>query len=208
MSRHRYPLTRLYLDYLRVAFGLALTIGPLLLLDLASAMTWLLSGLALLFGWFGLRTGLRQLSWIELSPDAIAIHGPVARHLPWEQLAGVKLAYYAPRGGKSSRRSTLERDDRSGDRTAGRSADRSGWLQLTLRPAHGRPIRVESTLDGFDQVLRRALAAVARKQLVLDPTTSANLAALGLDRDGAAKTPLTPAPAGGLAARPGPRGSR
>ena len=104
MSRHCYPLTTLYLDYLRVAVGLALTIGPLLLLDLATAMVWLLSGLALLFGWFGLRTGLRQLSWVELSPDAIAIHGPVARQLAWEQLTGVKLAYYAPRSGKSSRR--------------------------------------------------------------------------------------------------------
>ncbi|MGH6913438.1 MAG: hypothetical protein ACREH3_06990 [Geminicoccales bacterium] len=199
MSRHRYPLTRLYLDYLRVAFGLALTIGPLLLLDLATAVTWLLSGLALLFGWFGLRTGLRQLSWIELSPDAIAVHGPLARQLSWERLAGVKLAYYAPRGGRSSRRSAVERDDRNGGR--------SGWLQLTLRAAPGRPIRVESTLDGFDQVLRHALAAVARKQLVLDPTTLANLAALGLDRDAPAKPLLTPGPAGGLAARPGPKGS-
>lgn len=199
MSRHRYPLTNLYLDYLRVAFGLALTLGPLLLLDLATAMTWLLSGLALLFGWFGVRTGLRQLSWVELSPVAIALRGPVGRQLSWEDLAGVKLAYYAPRGGKGSSRSSAERDDRNGRR--------KGWLQLTLRGAHGRPIRVESTLDGFDQVLRRAMAAVARKQLVLDPTTLANLAALGLDQDAAAQPALTPTRAGGLAARPDPRGS-
>lgn len=197
MTRHRYPIAILYPDYLRVALGLALSAGPLLLLDLAPAIAWLLAGVALLFVWFGLRTGLRQLSWVELSPQAIAIRGPFGRQLSWDQLARMKLAYYAPRSARGRRRHEERRD-----------GDRPGWLQLTLRGARGRPIRVESTLDGFDLVLRRAMASVDRKGLELDPTTQANLTALGLERGGTASAALRPAASGrNLAASPGSRGS-
>src|ERR671919_2309412 len=136
MSRHHYPIGALSSDYARVALGLALTLGPLLLLELAGPIAWLLPVLAVLFFWFGLRTGLRQLSWVELSPQAIAIRGPFGRQLSWDQLAGMKLAYYAPRGARGRRRNE-ERGDR----------DQPGWLQLTLRGVRGRPIRVESTLE-------------------------------------------------------------
>ena len=202
MSTHHYPIGTLYSDYLRVAVGLALTLGPLLLLDLATAIAWLLSILAILFGWFGLRTALRHLSAVELAPEGIAIRGPLGGALAWDALTRVKLAYYAPRSWSSARRRDRhpERDERD-DR-------QRGWLQLTLQGTSGRPIRIESTLEGFDQVLRRTLAAVAHKQLDLDPTTMANLAALGLDRDAPAHGALTPAASDpGLAPTPGPRGS-
>ncbi|HEX5080376.1 MAG TPA: hypothetical protein VFV80_14580 [Geminicoccaceae bacterium] len=201
MSRHHYPISSLSSDYLRVAVGLALTLGPLLLLDLARPVAWLLAVLAALFAWFGLRTGVRQLSLVELSPEGIAIRGPFGRSLAWDELARVRLAYYTPRGWSSARR--RDRGGEPGERDPGRR----GWLQLTVQGTHGRPIRVESTLEGFEQVLRRTMATVSQKQLGLDPTTAANLAALGLDRDDPAP-PLRPAAADrGFAARPGPRGS-
>lgn len=202
MSKHHYPIGTLYSDYLRVAVGLALTLGPLLLLDLAAPIAWLLSALALLFVWFALRTGLRQLSVVELSPQGIAVHGPLGRSLAWDDLTRMKLAYYAPRAWSGARR--RDRQHERGERDEGQR----GWLQLSLQGTRGRKIRVESTLAGFDQVLRRAMAAVARKQLDLDLTTMANLSALGLDRDGAAHPLLRPAASDrGLAATPGPRGS-
>ncbi len=202
MSTHRYPITSLYSDYLRVAIGLSLTMGPLLLLDLAPAVAWLLAGLALLFVWFGLRTVLRQLSSVEITARAIGIRGPLGKVLPWDELTRMKLAYYAPRS-----RSSLRRRDRHHERDE-RDDSRRGWLQLTLQSARSRPIRIESTLEGFDQVLRRATAVATRKQLDLDPTTMANLAALGLDRDDPATVLLRPAAADrGLAASSGPRGS-
>jgi hypothetical protein len=202
MSRHHYPISALYADYLRVAVGLALTLGPLLLLDLAAPIAWLLGALALLFVWFGLRTGLRQLSAVELSPQGIAIRGPFGRSLAWDELARMKLAYYAPRSWSSARR--RDRQHERGERDEGPR----GWLQLTLQGTRGPPIRVESTLEGFDQVLRPAMAAVARRQLSLDPTTTANLAALGLDQGDTTQAALRPAASDrGLAARPGPRGS-
>jgi len=157
MERYRYPTTSLVPDYLRVAFGLAVSAGPLMALDLASAVAILLSGLALLFAWFGVRTALRQLSWLELSAADIALCGPIRRRLPWQEVGRMQLAYYAPR-----------------------RARQDGWLQLTLRGRRGPKIRVDSTLDGFDEVLRRATAAATRNELPLDPATQANLAALGL----------------------------
>jgi hypothetical protein len=157
MAQHRYPAKSLAPDYLRVAFGLAATLGPLLALDLARPVTAGLAGLGLLFAWFGVRTGLRQASWIELTAGDIALCGPVRRRLPWPQLRRLQLAYYAPR-----------------------RARRDGWLQLTLRGADGPAIRVDSTLEGFDELLRQAVGVAARNDLRLDATTEANLAALGL----------------------------
>jgi hypothetical protein len=202
MSRLHYPIGTLSSDYLRVALGLALTLGPLLALELAAPIAWLLAGLAILFLWFGLRTGLRQLSAVELSPQGIAIRGPFGRELAWDELAHMKLAYYAPRGWGGPRR--RERQHERGARDEGRR----GWLQLTLQGARGRVLRVESTLEGFDQVLRRAIATAARKQLQLDPATTANLGALGLDRGEPANAALRPTASDrGFAASPGPRGS-
>ena len=157
MEHYRYPAATLVPDYLRVAFGVAITAGPLLALDLARGVAVLLAGLALLFLWFGVRTALRQLSWVELSAAEIALCGPIRRRLPWQDVRRVQLAYYAPR-----------------------RARQDGWLQLTLRGPSGPAIRVDSTLDGFDDVLRRATDAAARNELPLDPATEANLAALDL----------------------------
>lgn len=162
----RYPTASLYADYLRAGFGLALTLGPLLLLDVADPIVALLFALGLLFVWFGVRTVSRHLSRIELSGDAIAVRGPVSRHLAWGDLERMKLAYYAPR----------------------RSRDQ-GWLQLTLRGAGGSSIRLDSTLAGFDQVLGQASRAASAKALPMDAATQANLAALGLATSGEAGNP-------------------
>jgi hypothetical protein len=155
----RYPAAALYPDYLRAACGLAAAFGPLLLLDLARPVAALLAGLGLLFAWFGVRTVVRHLSRVELSADAIALRGPAPRRLRWRDLERMKLAYYAPH------------------RTRG-----EGWLQLTLSSAGGRPIRLDSTLSGFDRVLNEASRVARAKALALDPVTHANLAALGLER--------------------------
>jgi hypothetical protein len=103
------------------------------------------------------RTALRQLSWIELSATGVALCGPVRRRLPWQQLRRLRLAYYAPR-----------------------RARRDGWLQLTLRGRSGPAIRIDSNLEGFDELLQRAAGVARHNELTLDTTTQANLAALGL----------------------------
>ena len=182
----RYPITALYADYLRATFGLALTAGPLLLLDLAEVVAALLGVLGLLFAWFGMRTVVRHLSRVELSGNAIALCGPVARRLAWDDLERMKLAYYAPR---------RSRDD--------------GWMQLTLRGRDGRAIQLDSTLAGFDQVLGQASHAARAKALSMDAATHANLAALGLGAAGGADQTAFPVSSPGPERADGaPRGSR
>jgi hypothetical protein len=181
----RYPITALYADYLRAAFGLALTAGPLLLLDLAEVVAALLGVLGLLFAWFGMRTVVRHLSRVELSGNAIALCGPVARRLAWDDLERMKLAYYAPR---------RSRDD--------------GWMQLTLRGRDGRAIQLDSTLAGFDQVLGQASRAASAKALSMDAATQANLAALGLGAGGADQAAFPVSSPGPERADAAPRASR
>lgn len=159
MSEHQYPSASIYGDYARAGFGFVLTAGPLLLLDLAAVMAALFAMLAALFGWFGGRTALRQISRVEVSPDAIALRGPIERRIPWAELRRVKLAYYAPGRGRQK-----------------------GWLQLTLR-GDGRPIRMDSTLEDFDQVLRSVQAQVRAQNLPVDPTTATNFGELGFAID-------------------------
>lgn len=170
----RYPAAALYPDYLRTAFGLAVTVGPLLLLDLAGPVAALLAALGLLFAWFGTRTIVRHLSRVELSADAIALCGPAPRRLAWRDLERMKLAYYAPR--------RLRED---------------GWLQLTLGGTGGRPIRLDSTLSGFDRVLGEASRMARAKSLPLDAATHANLFALGLGDSADAPGVSSPAQAPG-----------
>ena len=172
-SEHRYPTSSVYPDYGRVALGLAVTLPPLLLIDLPVVVVALFTALAALFVWFGWRTWLRQRSWVELSPEAIAVRGPFDRRLDWHRLERLKLAYYAPRGSRQD-----------------------GWLQLTLRGAGGRSIRLDSALEGFDRVLAKAAGAVAARELELDPATAANLAAMGYLQaiEDAARAPLTGSP--------------
>jgi hypothetical protein len=181
----RYSAASLYPDYLRTGFGLAVTLGPLLWLDLAGAVAALLAGLGLLFAWFGTRTVVRHLSRVELSGDAILLSGPVPRRLAWSDLERLKLAYYAPR----------------------RSRD-AGWLQLTLSGPGGRPIRLDSTLSGFDQVLGQASRVARAKALPLDPATDANLAALGLAGSGMTPDAQSASPPARAPGETAPLGSR
>lgn len=168
-SEHRYPTSSVYSDYGRVALGLVVTLPPLLLIDLPAVVAALFGALAALFAWFGWRTWLRQRSWVELSPEAIALRGPFDRHLEWRHLERLKLAYYAPRRSRQD-----------------------GWLQLTLRGTGGASIRLDSNLEGFDRVLEQAAGAAGLRELELDPATAANLAAMGHPQ--ASQAPLTGLP--------------
>lgn len=154
---HRYPERAIYTDYLRAGGGLALTGGPLVLLDLATVVAVVFTGLTVLFGWFAWRTWTRHRSTIALSGEAIEVVGPRPCRIPWTDLDHIRLAYYAPR-----------------------RAQDQGWFQLTLRGARGPKLRIDSTLDGFDRILDRVHACARSRELVLDETTVANLGAFGL----------------------------
>ena len=70
-------------------------------------------------------------------------------------------------------------------------------MQLTLtgedpqRSRGLRKIRIDSSLDGFEQVARCAAAAVRMNELAVSVTTRANFDALGIDLSDSAAEPLT-----------------
>ncbi|WGF88354.1 hypothetical protein [Marinivivus vitaminiproducens] len=154
-SVHRYPVAALLPDYLRAAFGLAATLLPLLLIDTAPLVFWVLLPLAVLFAWFALRTAMQQMTVVERDSLGLTLTAPWRRRLDWSDLSRVRLAFYAPR----------------------RQKDR-GWMQLTL-DGSGTRLKLDSTLDGFTSIVGDAEQTALARDLDLDDTTLANLGEVG-----------------------------
>lgn len=157
MTELRYPTQAMMGDYVRAAFGLALTGTPLLLSPPGSAATYVLGPLALLFAVFGARTALRHRTVVGVDDLQVVTHGLWRQELKWSELIEVKLSYY------STKR----------DRT-------QGWMQLMLRGPTGR-LRFDSTLDGFPDVARRAHMTARAKGIELTEATISNFASLGFE---------------------------
>lgn len=155
MQVYRYPGPLLLIDAARASFGLLVTFGPLLTVTVGRPLAIVLGAFGTIFLWFGLRVLCQAFSSIVLSVDGIACRGWASRFLAWNDLKGLKLAYYTP----------MRRQH-------------AGWYQLTLM-GRRQSIRLESTLYGFDEVVHAALAAATKANLTFDPATSENLAALG-----------------------------
>ena len=169
MSEHRYESAALRGDALRAATGLAVTLGPLILVEPGTTVSWLLGAGAVLFAAFGIRTGARRIVVVEIADDGIRASGlaggglfPWGRDcisLPWQELCMLRLRFFSTK----------------------RTHD-SGWMELTLK-APGRTLRLDSTLTGFREIARRATRAAASLGLDLAPATVVNLEAMGLAGD-------------------------
>jgi hypothetical protein len=164
MTELSYPSQTLRGDYIRAGIGLVLTLGPALAIPLASPANYILLPAAALFLAFALRTWRRQQTRIVLTADGISLFGSQPASFPWTHIRSVRLSYF------STQR------DRTG-----------GWMQLTLkgtdpqRPGKLRAIHVDSTLPGFDTLLRAAALAAEQNGLELSDATRANFAAAGID---------------------------
>jgi hypothetical protein len=166
MSVHAYPISALLGDYLRAAAGFVPAAAILALVPVGAVGNVVFSGLALLFGAFGISTLARQLTRIERTEEGLVAAGPWPRAIGWDMLDRMKLAYYA-----------TARDRKN------------GWLQLELR-AGRQHLKVDSRIDGFAELVACAARAAARRGLPLSETTLTNLAAMGL---GATAEPAGPA---------------
>ncbi len=164
MSEFIYPVSALRGDYVRAAAGLMLTLGPAAAIPMSSPANYVLLPAGLLFALFGVRTWLRQQCRVHLTNAGISIFQPRQVSLDWQRVRAVKLSYFSTR------------PDRSG-----------GWMQLILQgddPQHqgrSRTIRLDSALDGFVTVARRAAAAAEANALPISATTRANFEALGVE---------------------------
>jgi hypothetical protein len=152
----RYPPAAMAGDYLRAAAGLGLTAGPALLLDLPTPALVVLVSMATLFGIFGVQVWRRHRARYRLTPEGITAD-PGGRRFPWARLEGLSLAWYSVR---------RDREE--------------GWMELTLW-AGGQRLRLDSRVEGFQELVRAASAAARAADLALDPRTLANLEALGVE---------------------------
>jgi len=152
---YRYPWQSLVADYARAASGLACTGVPLVLMPLPGVVSVVLAVLSTVFALFGAQALLRQVTTILLDAHGIRAQ-PFGKRLDWDRLTRLRLAYFSVRRDR-----------------------RGGWMELKL--GSGRQVlRIDSRLEGFTEVVRRAAAAAERARLDLEPSTMSNLADLGI----------------------------
>ncbi|UYN94861.1 MAG: hypothetical protein KIT25_23055 [Enhydrobacter sp.] len=157
----RYPRQALLADYGRAAIGAVLCGAPLLGLDVNRWLAMLLGGGFLLFALFFVRTAIRQRTRYILGPDTLCADGPAGTLVEWNRVDRLKLSYY------STRR------DRTG-----------GWMQLAVGSAGGRVVKVDSSLEGFYDIVERAAKAAETAGLELSEATRANLRSMGISVTG------------------------
>jgi hypothetical protein len=161
---YRYPVARLVPDGLRALVGIAFTGVPLATVPVASWFGMVLAAGVVLFGVFGILTVLRLRTEVRVDDEGIETRPGRRGAVRWRGLRSVRLRYFAVR--------------RERERKRGEGA-RGGWMQLVLK-GDDRVVRIDSRLRGFDDVLRRTVAAAAAAGLDLDPITRANFEAAGL----------------------------
>jgi len=153
----RYPQQTLVADYLRAAAGVVLCGAPLLLLDMNR---WLAALLLLGFGLFALfliRTALRHQTRLVFSADSLRAEGPAGTVVEWDRLDRMKLSYFSTKRDRSD-----------------------GWMQLGVGSTGGRMVKVDSSLEGFHDIVARAADAAGATGVALSDATRANLRSMGI----------------------------
>ena len=160
MNKSRYPLRTLWANYARAAVGAGFMAVPLATADLGVTSAVVLIGLLAVFIGYGARTALRHATRYGFDDRGVFAIGPISRALEWSDIVSVKLGYY-----------TTKRDGTS------------GWWQLDIKGQRST-LRIDSTLDGFSDIVARAVREARKHGVELSPTTIENLDPLGIESAG------------------------
>ncbi len=153
----RYPRQTLWADYGRASAGALLCGAPLLVIEVNHWLAlFLLAGCAL-FVVFLVRTALRDRTRYLLGADTLCADGPAGGIVEWRRLDRLKLSYFSTKRDRSD-----------------------GWMQLAVGSTGGRTVKIDSSLDGFHDVVERAAHAAGETGLTLSEATRANLRAMGI----------------------------
>ena len=153
----RYPRQTLWADYGRATAGVLLCGAPLVLLDVNR---WLGAVLLLGFALFALflgRTALRHRTRYLLGPDTLCADGPIGTLVEWSRLDRFKLSYFSTKRDRSA-----------------------GWMQLSIGSIGSGTVKVDSSLEGFHDVVERSARAAEAIGLPLNDATRVNLKAMGI----------------------------
>jgi hypothetical protein len=153
----RYPRETLWADYVRAGIGAILCGLPLFLVEVNQWLAGLLAAGFVLFGAFFVRTALRQRTHYLLGPDTLCADGPAGTMVEWNRLDRMKLSYFSTKRDRSA-----------------------GWMQLVVGSTGARTVKVDSSLDGFYDIVERAARAAESRGLELSRTTRVNLRSMGI----------------------------
>lgn len=146
-----YPGSYFISGYLSMAFGLSVTMLPVLLLGPSSVIVYILLFMAGLFLLYGIRVLYRQVTLLEVTDTGIRVVGPFGWTIKWEKLGGFRLGYYSTRRDREN-----------------------GWMQLTLT-GKGARLTVDSAINGFGDLVEISLNAANGRGVSLSPATLRNL---------------------------------
>lgn len=153
----RYQREAIRADYVRTAIGLAFAMAPLLFIP---GIHWvfavILAVLGLLFLAFGVRTWLRGRTRVLADEEGLTVLDHRRRHLPWQALEEVRLAYFSTRRDRSQ-----------------------GWMQLTLI-GNGTKVSLDSPLEHFHEIAEEAARHVRARHLPVSTSTVLNFESLGI----------------------------
>jgi hypothetical protein len=153
--RYGYPFHAIRRDYLRAALGFMLFALPAALMDLPRVSAVIFTVLAALSLFYGFQTFRRQKTRVQISERGIQVE-PDGIRLAWRELTKLALFYFCVR--------------RDGV---------DGWMELKLA-SERKSMRLDSRMQGFEEVAARAARAASENGLRLDQATVSNLAALGI----------------------------
>ncbi|HEV2302575.1 MAG TPA: hypothetical protein VGR91_13485 [Stellaceae bacterium] len=170
MTSHTYPQAAMLGDYCRAAVGFVPAAAILATAHLGPVGLSVIGGFAALFGVFGLKTWLRQMTRVEMTEERLCATGPFGATILWTEIDRLKLAFYSTRRDR-----------------------RDGWMQLELRAGRAN-LSFDSRIGGFEMLVERAARAAAARGLALSAATLENLQSLGVTLATAA---LGPEAAGG-----------
>ena len=157
----RYPRRTLWADYARAGSGVVLCGAPLAVADVNRWVALLLGAGLALFALFLGRTVLRHLTRFRLGADTLCADGPGGSIVEWARLDRLTLGYYSTKRARSA-----------------------GWMQLTVGSSGSRLVRVDSSLEGFHDIVERAAEAAQQRDVELSAATRANLRAMGISVSG------------------------
>lgn len=153
----RYPRQTIVADYMRAAAGVFLCGTPLVLLEVNHWLAVVLGVGFALFLLFLVRTALRHRTHYILQADTLRADGPAGSLVEWSRIDRLKLSYFSTKRDRSD-----------------------GWMQLSVGSAGGRTLKVDSSLDGFHDIVEHAARAAEASGLELSQATRANLRAMGI----------------------------
>lgn len=153
----RYPPAVLRWELGKASVGALVCFGIILGLQPAIWVAVPVAAVGTLFALYGVQQWRRSGVHYEVDQQAATlVRGTERRTIPWGQLDGFRLHFYA----------------------FGRKAQ-EGTLEVRLS-AGERKLKVDSATDHFPTLLVQAAGIARERDLKLDPTTQANLDQLGL----------------------------